>query len=112
MNASNSLIRGLFLALLLSQLVSARAASVSDEAPLGLWVWRALEPPRTVSLVVEKKDETWHAIVNSERLPAVQEGDCIAFKGPRDSRFEGKFSANSSALNGHWFQPPSPLNYQ
>ncbi|WP_337658866.1 serine hydrolase domain-containing protein [Sphingorhabdus sp. Alg231-15] len=82
------------------------------EPPLGLWVWSTDGAASLVSMSIEIAGNGWRVMVDGAKAEAMREGGVISVRRPDGQKFVGKLTADKSEIRGHWFQPPSLLDYQ
>ncbi len=100
------------LAICSTQSGRAQADVSTIEPPLGLWVWSADEVGSHVSMSVEITDNDWSVTVDGAKAEAVRDDGLISVRRSDGHKFVGKLTDDKSEIRGHWFQPPSPLDYQ
>ncbi|MEM7665863.1 MAG: serine hydrolase [Pseudomonadota bacterium] len=105
----------LFAGLLLTCTVGPACAQDGTQlqsAPLGLWSWSAEENDHELLLSLEIVNGSWNATVDGATAATMISDGEISVSLPDGQKFVGELNDDRSEIHGHWFQPPSPLDYQ
>ncbi|MEM7703325.1 MAG: serine hydrolase [Pseudomonadota bacterium] len=91
---------------------SANPHNSDESAPTGLWVWSAPESSAQVSLEISRHSGRWSVRVDGQVVKVKFEDGALSIELLDGQRFAGTVDPDSQTLAGHWFQPPTDLDYQ
>ena len=104
-------VRFISVVLVLIGLFSCSTSPAQQESIEGLWLWTANQPDKLRDVQIERKQNTWRAVVNGQPAEVEAANNQLLLKAPLEEQFNGYVDSENQEIVGWWRQPSSDLAY-